>query len=152
MHAPIYIVFQLHDEVITGNYFPPYWPFTMARHRSTMDSPHKRPVMWSFDAFSASLNKRWTNSWVAGDSTAVKLSWIFPGAPLTPNGYPGNIQGNLTGMWFRRHGVHLTSLQWINWWMSLVNVPALYSNFMAKRYPTISGKYVQLLWGRWSQI
>ena len=28
----------------------------------------------------------------------VKLPWIFPRAPLTFNGAPGNIQGNLTGM------------------------------------------------------
>ena len=30
--------------------------------------------------------------------TPVKLSWIFPGAPLKINGSPGNIQGDLTGM------------------------------------------------------
>ena len=30
-----------------------------------------------------------------GVFSAVKLSWIFPGAPLTFNGAPGNIQGNL---------------------------------------------------------
>ena len=29
---------------------------------------------------------------------AVKLPWIFPGAPLKINGAPGNIQGNLTAM------------------------------------------------------
>ena len=28
---------------------------------------------------------------------SVKLHWIFSGAPLTFNGTPGNIQGNLTG-------------------------------------------------------
>ena len=28
----------------------------------------------------------------------VKLPWIFPGAPLTFNEAPGNVQGNLTGM------------------------------------------------------
>ena len=27
-----------------------------------------------------------------------RLPWIFPGAPLNFNGAPGNIQGNLTGM------------------------------------------------------
>ena len=30
-----------------------------------------------------------------GVFSAVKLPWIFPGAPLTFNGAPGNIQGNL---------------------------------------------------------
>ena len=30
-------------------------------------------------------------------NVAVKLPWIFPGVPLTFNGTPGNIQGNLTG-------------------------------------------------------
>ena len=29
---------------------------------------------------------------------AFKLPRIFPGAPLTVNGAPGNSQGNLTGM------------------------------------------------------
>ena len=29
---------------------------------------------------------------------AVKLPWIFPGAPLKVNGAPGNIQGNLTAL------------------------------------------------------
>ena len=33
-----------------------------------------------------------------GESRAVELTWIFPGAPLTFNWAPGNIQGNLTGM------------------------------------------------------
>ena len=32
-------------------------------------------------------------------SITVKLPWIFPGAPLNLNGAPGNIQGNLTGIW-----------------------------------------------------
>ena len=29
---------------------------------------------------------------------AVKLPWVFPGAPFTFNGAPGNIQGNLTAL------------------------------------------------------
>ena len=32
------------------------------------------------------------------DRSFVNLSWIFPGALLTFNGAPGNIEGNLTGM------------------------------------------------------
>ena len=31
-------------------------------------------------------------------NTHVKLPWIFPGTPLKVNGAPGNIQGNLTGI------------------------------------------------------
>ena len=33
-----------------------------------------------------------------GVSVPLKLPWIFPGAPLTFNRAPENIQGNLIGM------------------------------------------------------
>ena len=62
------------------------------------------------------LNKSWKEQWGAcmyhldGHEThimslkAVKLTWIFPGAPLTFNGAPGNIQGK-----FDRHAAHVQS-------------------------------------------
>ena len=37
----------------------------------------------------------WLWSWLG---KLVKVPWIFPGVPLTFNGTPENIQGNLTGM------------------------------------------------------
>ena len=39
----------------------------------------------------------------------VKLSWIFPGAPLNM-GAPGNIQGNLTCMINEKYWLHIVSL------------------------------------------
>ena len=37
--------------MITWNRFPHYLSFMMGIHRSPVDSPHKRPVMQSFDVF-----------------------------------------------------------------------------------------------------
>ena len=49
--------------------------------------------------------------------SAVKLPWIFPGAPLNFNGAPGNIQGNLDRY---AHGWHLPhSLEGILIWSLL---------------------------------
>ena len=40
-----------HDDVIQWKYFPRYWPFVRGIHRSSVNSPHKRPVTRSFDVF-----------------------------------------------------------------------------------------------------
>ena len=42
----------LHDDVMTWKLFPYYCPFVRGIHRSPVDSPHKRPVMWTFDVHS----------------------------------------------------------------------------------------------------
>ena len=48
-----------HDDVIKWKHFPRYWPFVQVIHRSPVNSPHKRPVRWSFGVFfHLRLNKR----------------------------------------------------------------------------------------------
>ena len=48
-----------HDDVIKWKHFPRYWPFVRGIHRWPVNSPHKRPVTRSFDAFfDLRLNKR----------------------------------------------------------------------------------------------
>ena len=49
----------------------------------------------------AEIMKRKVKVRVTHCGIPVKLPWIFPGASLTFNGAPGNIQGNLTGMLWR---------------------------------------------------
>ena len=61
---------------------------------------------------------------------SVKLPWIFPRAPLKINGAPGNIQGNLTGMYlvwiFWRNWQQTPFIpcheRWAMWAMSLVSI------------------------------
>ena len=53
---------------MTWKHFPYYWPFVRGTHQSLVDSPHKGPVMQSFDvSFVVSqiklLNKLWSNRW-----------------------------------------------------------------------------------------
>ena len=38
--------------IMSWQCFLQYRPFVRGNHQSLVDSPHKRPVMWSFDAFS----------------------------------------------------------------------------------------------------
>ena len=40
-----------HDDVIKWKQFPHYWSFVRWIQRSPVNSPHKRPVTWSFDVF-----------------------------------------------------------------------------------------------------
>ena len=48
-----------HDDVIKWKHFPRYWPFVRGIHRSSVNSPHKRPVTWTFDVFfDLRLNER----------------------------------------------------------------------------------------------
>ena len=44
------------------------------------------------------IKKRYRDTTGLLDSYLSRLPWIFPGAPFTFNGAPGNIHGNLTGM------------------------------------------------------
>ena len=57
-----------HADIMTWNYFPHYWHFVRGIHRSPVDSPLTRPVMWNYDF---SLLLAWisclTNSPLAGD-------------------------------------------------------------------------------------
>ena len=57
-----------YDDVIKCNHFPRYWPFVRGIHRSTVNSPHKRPVTRSFDVFfdlhsNKRLGKQWRGWW-----------------------------------------------------------------------------------------
>ena len=47
----IYNVFSSYDDVMTGKHFLHYWPFVRRIHWSPVDSPHKWPIMQSFDNF-----------------------------------------------------------------------------------------------------
>ena len=51
---------------------------------------------------------------------AVKLPWIFPGAPLTFNGAPGNIQGNLD-----RYGFEYLVYMFVKWFVGWMNSGSL---------------------------
>ena len=42
---------EQHDNVIKWKRLPRYWPFVWGIHRSPVNSPQKRPVTRSFDAF-----------------------------------------------------------------------------------------------------
>ena len=58
-------------------------------------------MAWCRQATSHYLSQCWPRSLLPYCVTRpqwVKLPWMFPGAPLTFNEAPGNIQGNLTGM------------------------------------------------------
>ena len=47
-----------HDDIMEGKRFPNHGPFVGENHRSPVDSPHKRPVIRSFDvSFDVSLYK-----------------------------------------------------------------------------------------------
>ena len=41
----------INDDVIKWKHFPCYWSFVQGIHQSSVNSPKKRPVMWSFDVF-----------------------------------------------------------------------------------------------------
>ena len=59
---------QVHDDVIKWKHFPRYWPFVPGIHRSTVNSPHKGPVMRSFDVFfDLKIISGWVNNREAGD-------------------------------------------------------------------------------------
>ena len=46
--------------VIEQKYFPYFWPITKGNHRSPEISPHKEPIIRTFDVFVvANLNKEW---------------------------------------------------------------------------------------------
>ena len=50
--------FSIHDYVITWMHFPYHWPFVGRIHRSSMNFPHKGPVMRSVDiSFNVGPNK-----------------------------------------------------------------------------------------------
>ena len=61
------ILTAFHDDVIKWKHFPRYWPFVRGIHRWPVNSPHKGPVMRSFDVFfDLRLNKRlskWSRGW-----------------------------------------------------------------------------------------
>ena len=40
-----------HDDMVTWKYFLHYWPCVRGIHQSLVDSPHKGPVMHTFDIF-----------------------------------------------------------------------------------------------------
>ena len=44
-------VLDIHDDVVKWKAFPRYWPFMKGIHRSTVNSPQKRPVTRNFDVF-----------------------------------------------------------------------------------------------------
>ena len=53
----------MHDKVMTCKYFPYHWPFMQENHLwLVVNSPHKRPEMWSFDIFVVILKGCWTPS------------------------------------------------------------------------------------------
>ena len=53
-----------HDDVIKWKYFLRYWPFVRGFHRSSVNSPQKRPLTRSFDIFfDLRLNKRLSKQW-----------------------------------------------------------------------------------------
>ena len=65
-HYPIYTG---HGDVMARKHCLYYWPFVRGIHQSLVDSPHKEPVLQSFDvSFFVSWTSCQTNSWVAGDS------------------------------------------------------------------------------------
>ena len=57
---------QVHGDVMPWKCFLHNWPFVKGIHRSSVHSPHKRPVRWSLDVF---LNWKscWSNCRVTGD-------------------------------------------------------------------------------------
>ena len=54
----------VHDDVLTWNYFPCYWPFVLGIHRSPVNSPHKG--QWR-GALMFSLICAWIHSLVNND-------------------------------------------------------------------------------------
>ena len=69
-------------------------------HRWSALTKGKFGLMSVHVLFVVGLNDPFNTETAAGNLTPAKLPWIFPGAPLTFNGAPGNTQCNLTGMWF----------------------------------------------------
>ena len=61
------VAWSCQDDVMACKWFSHYWLFVIGIHRSLMDSPHKGPVIQSFDVFLVVivLNKLLKNSWVA---------------------------------------------------------------------------------------
>ena len=80
-----------HEIVMTWKHFLQYWPF--------LSPPHNGAVIWSFDAFFVvSLNMLssclyFEMPWRSCE--AVKVPWIFPGAPM---GLPEISRVTLTSM------------------------------------------------------
>ena len=62
-----------HEDAMTFKPFPHYSPFVREIHRSLVESPHKLPVMLSFDvSFDVSLRKL-LNKQLRG--SRIKMSW-----------------------------------------------------------------------------
>ena len=70
MH-PVHVVckvwYQFHDDMMTCKHFLHYWPFVRGICQSLVDSPHKRPVMWTGFFFLTASISCWTNSQVDSD-------------------------------------------------------------------------------------
>ena len=47
----LHVFYPSHHNVMAWRRFPHYWSFVRGIHRWPVDSPHKGPVMWSFDSF-----------------------------------------------------------------------------------------------------
>ena len=41
----------LHEDIVTWNHFPHYWPFVWGINWSLLEPPYKGTVMWSFGVF-----------------------------------------------------------------------------------------------------
>ena len=50
---------SLHDDVIKWKNFPLYWPSMQGIYWWPVNSPHKRPVTWTFDIFFDLRQNKW---------------------------------------------------------------------------------------------
>ena len=64
-HIVQYQIFVLvkHDDVIKWKLFSRCWPFVRGFHRSPVNSPHKGPVMRTFDVGPHMLSNKQSNDW-----------------------------------------------------------------------------------------
>ena len=70
---------KIHEDIIKWKHFPHNWPFVSAIHQSPVNSPHKGPVMQSFDVFFIlAWTICWTNIWVASDIRCHEASVMTP--------------------------------------------------------------------------
>ena len=60
----------VYDNVMAWKFFSHYWPFVRGIHRSTVDSPHKGPVVWSLEL---TVNRK--VSWRSFDITVIRCLW-----------------------------------------------------------------------------
>ena len=76
--------FTCHDDVMTWNRFPHYWPFLRGIHRSPVDSPHKGPAIRSFRVYLLLQQRsyRWFKKPYALFDVTVMLLYLFREAYL----------------------------------------------------------------------